>query len=156
MSLAFRERLASDMSLQIHLTESEKANPAKYCHISDEIIDRDNPDSLDRDSIICAMGRNEFARHVQEVYTEGRRRDKIEQEEKIKEQERQKAKVKEALKEGNRKVLMTADGHVSVEGIEGTFKPDHSEGNGSSRGSKKKKSKTIKITNASDVSLAND
>ena len=62
MSLAFRERLASDPFFSVRITE-----PEKLCPYSDQILDEEDPDSVDRDSKIKTMNTEEFHQHVREA-----------------------------------------------------------------------------------------
>lgn len=62
MSLAFRERLASDPYFTIRIKE-----PEKLCPYSDKILDEENPDSVDHESMIKMMNTEEWRRHVREA-----------------------------------------------------------------------------------------
>lgn len=91
MSLAFRERLAADPFFSVRIKE-----PEKLCPYSDQILDEEDPDSVDRDSKIKMMNTEEFHQHVREA----QERQKQDEERLKKEKKKVKPKVGDLIYEG--------------------------------------------------------
>jgi hypothetical protein len=62
MGETFRQRLANDKSFSVRVQE-----PEKLCPYSQAILDEQNPDSVDHESILNAMNTEEFQAHVREA-----------------------------------------------------------------------------------------
>jgi|GEM_PF-3295287 len=62
MGETFRQRLANDKSFSVRVQE-----PEKLCPYSKAILDEQNPDSVDHESILNAMNTEEFQAHVREA-----------------------------------------------------------------------------------------